>query len=65
MKVGDLVKLKGFKNSDPNDIPHGLICVDLGLHVYKIKWFDEEVAIRWALKTVMPADKLELVNSTN
>jgi len=65
MKVGDLVKLKGFKNSDPNDIPHGLICADLGISVYKIKWLDEEVATRWALKTVMPSDKLELISSTN
>ena len=63
MKVGDLVKLKGFKHSDPNEIPHGLICVSLGLNVFKIKWLNEEVATRWALKTVMPSDKLELINS--
>ena len=61
MKVGDLVKLKGFENSDPNEIPHGLICVDLGLRVYKIKWFNEEIAQRWAVKAVMSHDKLELI----
>ena len=65
MKVGDLVKLKGFKNSNPNEIPHGLICVDLGLQVYKVKWFDEEIAKRWAVTAIMNSDKLELVNSAS
>tara|TARA_R110002110_G_scaffold204473_1_gene415814 strand:- start:6240 stop:6440 length:201 start_codon:yes stop_codon:yes gene_type:complete len=63
MNIGDLVKLKGFKSTDPNDIPHGLIAADLGLNKYKIRWLNEEIASRWAMSTIVPIEKLELINS--
>ncbi len=63
MKIGDLVKLKGFKSTDPNDIPHGLIAADLGLNKYKVRWLDEEIASRWAISTIVPIEKLVLINS--
>jgi hypothetical protein len=63
MKIGDLVKLKGFSLSSPNDIPHGLIIASLGLDKYKIKWLNDELATRWAVSVIMPSDKLELINS--
>jgi len=63
MKIGDLVKLKGFKSTDPNDIPHGLIAADLGLNKYKVRWLDEEIASRWAMSAIVSIEKLELINS--
>tara|TARA_Y100000034_G_C6836207_1_gene377909 strand:- start:179 stop:379 length:201 start_codon:yes stop_codon:yes gene_type:complete len=63
MKIGDLVKLKGFKSTDPNDIPHGLIAADLGLNKYKVTWLNEEIASRWAMSAIVPIEKLELINS--
>jgi len=63
MKVGDLVKLKGFKNTNQNEIPHGLIAADLGLNKYKVRWLNEEIALRWAMSSIVAIDKLELINS--
>jgi len=63
MKVGDLVKLKGFKVSNPNDIPHGFIVADLGLDKFKIKWLDPDLAARWAMSPITPIEKLELITS--
>ena len=64
MKVGDLVKLKGFKHSDQNEIPHGLITADLGLNKYKVKWLNEKIALRWATPVIIAMEKLELINTT-
>jgi len=64
MNIGDLVKLKGFKTTHPNDVPHGIISADLGLSKFKIKWLNEKVAQRWALPVIMPIEKLELINGT-
>jgi hypothetical protein len=61
MKVGDLVKLKGFKLSNPNEIPHGFIVANLGLNKYKVRWLNLELAARWAVTPIMPQDKLELI----
>ena len=61
MKVGDLVKLKGFKLSNPNEIPHGFIVANLGLNKYKLRWLNLELAARWAVTPIMPQDKLELI----
>ena len=63
MKVGDLVKLKGFKNTNQNEIPHGLITAELGLNKFKVEWLNKNVALRWALTSVVAFDKLELINS--
>jgi len=62
MKVGDLVKLKGFKNTNQNEIPHGLITAELGLNKFKVKWLNKNVALRWALTSVVAFEKLELIN---
>jgi len=62
MNIGDLVKLKGFKQSHPNDIPHGIISADLGLNKYKVNWLNEDIASRWAMPAIMPIEKLELIN---
>ena len=61
MKVGDLVKLKGFKLSNPNEIPHGFIVANLGLNKFKVRWLNLELAARWAVTPIMPQDKLELI----
>jgi hypothetical protein len=61
MKVGDLVKLKGFDNSNRNDIPHGIIVADLGLEKYKVSWLNKEIAQRWAISPIVPQEKLELI----
>ena len=61
MKVGDLVKLKGFKVANPNEIPHGFIVANLGLNKYKVRWLNLELAARWAVTPIMPQDKLELI----
>jgi hypothetical protein len=63
MKVGDLVKLKGFNRSHRNDVPHGIITADLGLDKFKIRWLNKEIASRWAIAVIMPAEKLELINA--
>ena len=63
MKVGDLVKLKGFERTNPNEIPHGFIIADLGLNKYKIKWLNPDLAVRWAISPVTPATKLELITA--
>lgn len=62
MKVGDLVKLKGFDLSHPNDVPHGIISADLGLNKFKVKWLNEKIAQRWAIAVIVSIDKLELIN---
>jgi len=62
MKVGDLVKLRGFETTNQNDIPHGIIAADLGLNKYKVKWLNEKIARRWAITAIVPIDKLELIN---
>jgi hypothetical protein len=64
MKVGDLVKLKGFKVANPNEIPHGFIIADLGLNKFKIKWLDPDLAARWAMTPITPIEKLELITSS-
>ena len=64
MKVGDLVKLKGFDQSHRNDVPHGIITADLGLNKYKVRWLNTEIAKRWAITVIMPQEKLELINGT-
>jgi len=64
MKVGDLVKLKGFGRSHRNDVPHGIIVADLGLKKYKIRWLNLILARRYALPVIMPINKLELINSS-
>ena len=61
MKVGDLVKLKGFELTNPNDIPHGFIVADLGLNKYKIRWLNPELATRWAMTSKTPIEKIELI----
>jgi len=63
MKVGDLVKLKGFNRSHRNDVPHGIITADLGLDKFKIRWLNKEIASRWAIPVIMPSEKLELINA--
>lgn len=65
MKVGDLVKLKGFSKTHRNDVPHGIITADLGLNKYKVRWLNMEIAKRWAISAVVPQEKLELINSTD
>ena len=62
MKVGDLVKLKGFEKSNKNDIPHGIITADLALNKYKVRWLNQEIAKRWAISVIVPSEKLELIN---
>ena len=64
MKVGDLVKLKGFKNTNQNEIPHGLITADLGLNKYKVRWLNEKIALRWATPVIIAIEKLELISTT-
>ena len=61
MNVGDLVKLKGFKHTDPNEVPHGFIMAYMGLKKYKIKWLDPQLAARWALTSITAEEKLELI----
>ena len=63
MNIGDLVKLKGFKITNQNEVPHGIISADLGLDKYKVRWLNEEVALRWTLPAIMPLEKLELISS--
>jgi len=63
MNVGDLIKLKGFDKANQNDIPHGLIAADLGLNKYKVRWLNEEIALRWAMPVIIEVEKLELINS--
>lgn len=64
MKVGDLVKLRGFKNANQNEIPHGLITADLGLNKYKVRWLNEKIALRWATPVIIAMEKLELISTT-
>jgi len=64
MKVGDLVKLKGFDQSHRNDVPHGIITADLGLNKYKVRWLNAEIAKRWAIAVIISQEKLEVINST-
>lgn len=64
MKVGDLVKLKGFNKSHRNDVPHGIITADLGLDKFKVKWLNVEIAKRWAIAVIVPLEKLELINGS-
>tara|TARA_R110000851_G_scaffold236291_1_gene388909 strand:- start:1027 stop:1239 length:213 start_codon:yes stop_codon:yes gene_type:complete len=63
MNIGDLVKLKGFSLTDQNEIPYGIVSVDLGLNKYKVKWLNNDLVSRWALPAIMPKEKLEIVNS--
>ena len=63
MSIGDLVKLKGFELTDPNDIPHGIIAANFGLGKFKVRWLNDDIAGRWALTPIVSADKLELINS--
>ena len=63
MNIGDLVKLKGFKLTNQNDIPHGIISADLGLNKFKVRWLNEDVAHRWAVPAIIPMEKLELLSS--
>jgi hypothetical protein len=63
MNIGDLVKLRGFNITNQNDVPHGIIYADLGLNKYKVRWLNEDVALRWTLPSIMPLEKLELINS--
>ena len=65
MKVGDLVKLKGFNRSHRNEIPHGIVLADLGLRKYKIRWLNLILAKRYALPVIMPINKLELINGAH
>ena len=64
MKVGDLVKLKGFNVTNPNEIPHGFIVADLGLNKFKIKWLNPALAARWAVGAITAQDKLELITDS-
>ena len=64
MKVGDLVKLKGFDQSHRNYIPHGIISADIGLNKYKVRWLNAEIAKRWAIAVIISQEKLEVINST-
>ncbi len=64
MKVGDLVKLKGFNKSHRNDVPHGIITADLGLDKFKVKWLNVEIAKRWAIAVIVPLEKLELISGS-
>jgi len=61
-KIGDLIKLKGFKKLDINDTPVGIIVANLGLGKYKINWADSIVARRFALSEIMDKDSMELIN---
>jgi hypothetical protein len=63
MKVGDLVKLKGFNRTHRNDVPHGIITADLGLNKFKIRWLNKEIASRWAIPVIIASEKLELINA--
>jgi hypothetical protein len=62
VKVGDLVKLKGFNLTDPNEIPHGLIAGNFGLNKFKVRWLDDDIAVRWALGPIVEGDSLEVIN---
>tara|TARA_R110000824_G_scaffold29140_1_gene97238 strand:- start:2899 stop:3111 length:213 start_codon:yes stop_codon:yes gene_type:complete len=63
MQIGDLVKLKGFNKTDPNEIPHGLVVANFGLDKYKIKWLNEKLAYRFALMPIMRGSVLEVLSS--
>ncbi len=64
MQIGDLVKLKGFDRTDPNEIPHGLIVANFGLDKFKVKWLNEDLAHRFALHPIMRGSVLEVLSST-
>lgn len=61
-KPGDLVKLKGFKKLKINEVPIGIIEINLGLKKYKINWTDENLANRFALSNIISENKIELIN---
>jgi predicted membrane GTPase involved in stress response len=62
-KIGDLIKLKGFKKLDINETPVGIIIANLGLDKYKINWTDDRIARRFGLTAVMHIDKMELISA--
>jgi len=62
-KIGDLIKLKGFRRLDLNETPVGLIMANLGLNKFEINWVDNNIAKRFGLTTIMPAEKIELIST--
>ena len=64
-KVGDLVRLKGFKRAKPEDVPYGMVIVDnYPFHngrMVPVKWLNKNVADRYVLKSYIEIEKLEIL----
>ena len=61
-KIGDLIKLRGFKKLDINETPVGIIVANLGLGKYKVNWTDTIIAKRFALTEIMDEESMDLIN---
>jgi hypothetical protein len=62
-EVGDLVRLKGFKQAKPEDVPYGMVISTRGRAFgdVEIKWLNKDVADRYILSTFTVATKLEIL----
>lgn len=65
-EIGDLVRLKGFKVTKPEDVPYGMV-IYAGKGIYygrgsiKVKWLNKDVADRYVLTSYVLEEKLELL----
>ena len=67
INIGDLVRLKGFKLSDPSEVPYGLV-EHAGFPNAKhcrVQWLSKDIANRFALTKLVEKIKLEIIHKAS
>ena len=67
INIGDLVRLKGFKLSDPSEVPYGLVehaGYPTSQHC-RVQWLNTNIAERFALTKLVEKIKLEIIQKAN
>ena len=59
--IGDLVRLKGFKLSDPSEVPYGLV----EYASWRVQWLNTDIAERFALTKLVEKTKLEIIHKAS
>lgn len=64
--IGDLVRLKGFKLSDPSEVPYGLVeYASWRADHCRVQWLNTDIAERFALTKLVEKTKLEIIHKAS
>ena len=65
INIGDLVRLKGFKLSNPSEVPYGLVEHAGNTKHCKVQWLNKDIANGFALTKLVEKIKLEIIHKAS